>query len=338
MQTLILEKPGVISISDTPMPMPKKGEALLKLKYGGLCGSDLSSYRGAMTYVSYPRIPGHEFSAEIVEIEKNDLGLEPGMLVTGNPYFNCGTCYSCRRGLVNCCVSNETMGVQRDGAFSEYITMPIERLYAGKDVDAKTLALIEPFCISYHGIQRAQIQKGERVLVVGAGTIGVLAALSAKLKGGRVWISDIAPKKLDKAKAFGIEGSFVNGSPEAFDEGVRQITGCDGFDVTVEAVGLPATFQNCIDAAAFGGRVVQIGVGKKNADFNFTLLQKKELHVLGSRNALKTDFTSLISLVAGGGIPLDEIITNTYPFAKGAQAFADFDRNAADMLKVLLAF
>ena len=302
MRTLVLEKPGSVAVKDAPVPVPKKGEALLKLKYGGICGSDLSSYRGAMSYVSYPRIPGHEFSAEIVEIENPPPlpGLEPGMLVTGNPYFNCGSCYSCRRGLVNCCMSNETMGVQREGAFSEYITMPVERLYPGRGLGAKTLALIEPFCISYHGVCRAQIQKGERVLVVGAGTIGVLAALSAKLQGGRVWISDIAPQKLARAEAFGIEGSFVNTSPETFAEDAARLTGGDGFDVTVEAVGLPSTFQNCIDAAAFGGRVVQIGVGKKNADFNFTLLQKKELHVLGSRNALKTDFTGLIGLVAGG--------------------------------------
>lgn len=290
MKTLTIENPGKVTIRETDMPRRGEGEALLKMRYGGICGSDLNSYRGTSAYVSYPRIPGHEFSAEIIEIEKNDQGLKPGMLVTGNPYFNCGTCYSCRRGLVNCCTTNQTMGVQREGAFSEYITMPVNRLYEGKGLDAKTLALIEPFCISYHGVGHADIQKGDRVLIVGAGTIGVLAALAAKLRGGRVWMTDISPQKLVLAEGFGIDGTFVNTDPDAFEAGLQEAAGGDGFDVAIEAVGLPSTFQNCIDAAAFGGRVVLIGVGKKNLDFNFTLLQKKELRVSGSRNALNSDF------------------------------------------------
>jgi 2-desacetyl-2-hydroxyethyl bacteriochlorophyllide A dehydrogenase len=337
-KTLIIEKPGKVKIRETDMPRPGKGEALLKMRYGGICGSDLNSYRGASTYVSYPRIPGHEFSAEIVEIEKNDFDLKPGILVTGNPYFNCGTCYSCRRGLVNCCTTNQTMGVQREGAFSEYITMPINRLYNGKGLDAKTLALIEPFCISYHGVGHADIQQGERVLIVGAGTIGVLAALAAKTRGTRVWMTDISPQKLILAERFGLTGTFVNTGPGAFEAGLEKATGGDGFDVAIEAVGLPSTFQNCIDAAAFGGRVVLIGVGKKNLDFNFTLLQKKELHVFGSRNALKKDFLDLIDRVKADSIPLAGIITNSYSFIDGVQAFADFDKNAASMLKVVLEF
>ena len=338
MKTLVIENPGKVTIREIDMPRPGVGEALLKMRYGGICASALNSYRGTSAYLAYPRSPGHEFSAEIVEIGQNDHGLKPGMLVTGNPYFNCGTCYSCRRGLVNCCTTNQTMGVQREGAFSEYITMPVDRLYEGKGLDAKTLALIEPFCISYHGAGHACIQKGERVLIVGAGTIGVLAALSAKLRGARVWITDISPQKLVLAEGFGIDGAFVNTDLGAFEEGIKEATGGDGFDVVIEAVGLPSTFQNCIDAAAFGGRVVLIGVGKKNLDFNFTLLQKKELHVSGSRNALKKDFLDLIDQVKNKNIPLADIITGTYSFADGVKAFADFDKNAASMLKVVLEF
>ena len=117
----------------------------------------------------------HIFSAEIVEVGENDYGLKKGMIVTCNPYFNCTHCYSCRRGLVNCCTTNQTMGCQRDGAFSEYVAMPLERIYDGKGVPPKTLALIEPFCISYHGVSRANIKPGDRVLVLGAGTIGAVS-------------------------------------------------------------------------------------------------------------------------------------------------------------------
>jgi 2-desacetyl-2-hydroxyethyl bacteriochlorophyllide A dehydrogenase len=340
MKSIVIDKAGVVTLVDAPMPVRKSGEALLKLLYGGICGSDLGSYKGTFAYFSYPRTPGHEFSAEIVDVDAdNAYGLKKGMIVTANPYFNCGECYSCKRGLVNCCTSNQTMGVQREGGFSEYITLPVERIYDGKGLPAQTLSLIEPFCISWHGVSRAKPKKGERVLIVGAGTIGVLAALAAKSCGAEVWMTDISAQKLEYAKQFGIAGSFVNS--DKLESDVQRITNGDGFDVTIEAVGLPATFQNCIDAAAFGGRVVLIGVGKINLDFNFTLIQKKELNIYGSRNALKDDFLMLIDMIKADPekmAMLNKIVTNTYDFNEAPKAFADFAANAANMLKVSLRF
>ena len=336
---MIIPEPGKVQIMDAEMPKPKQGEALLKLLYGGICGSDLGTYRGTFAYVSYPHTPGHEFSAEIVEIGENDYGLKKGMVVTCNPYFNCGHCYSCERGLVNCCTTNQTMGVQREGAFSEYITMPVERIYDGKGLSGRVLTLIEPFCISYHGVQRAGVKPGDKVLVVGAGTIGTLAAVAASQLGGEVYLSDVAQEKLDyAANNFKIAGTILNDSAENFTAGVEKITNGNGFDVTIEAVGLPSTFQNCIDAAAFGGRVVLIGVGKSNLDFNFTLIQKKELNIFGSRNALKKDFLELIDLIKKGDFDLEKIITNEYSFTDAPKAFADFSANAGKMLKVILKF
>lgn len=339
MKTIIINNPGEVDIIEQAMPVRKQGEALLKILYGGICGSDLGTYRGTFAYASYPRIPGHEFSAEIIEIGDNDRNLKPGMIVTCNPYFNCGHCYSCQRGLVNCCTSNETMGAQRDGAFSEYITMPIERIYDGKGLSAKTLALIEPFCISYHGISRANIQPNDKVLVIGAGTIGVLAAVAAKAKGAKVYISDVAENKMNYAiETFGLDGGILNDSPENFIKRVEEITNGNYFDVTIEAVGLPSTFQACIDAAAFGACMVQIGVGKRTHEFDFTLLQKKELNVYGSRNALKKDFLELIDLVKSGKVDLEKIVTNTYNLDEADKAFQDFSKNAASMLKVVIKF
>lgn len=339
MKTIIINNPGEVDIIEQAMPVRKQGEALLKILYGGICGSDLGTYRGTFAYASYPRIPGHEFSAEIIEIGDNDRNLKPGMIVTCNPYFNCGHCYSCQRGLVNCCTSNETMGAQRDGAFSEYITMPIERIYDGKGLSAKTLALIEPFCISYHGISRANIQPNDKVLVIGAGTIGVLAAVAAKAKGAKVYISDVAENKMNYAiETFGLDGGILNDSPENFIKRVEEITNGNYFDVTIEAVGLPSTFQACIDAAAFGARMVQIGVGKCTHEFDFTLIQKKELNVYGSRNALKKDFLELIDLVKSGKVDLEKIVTNTYNLDEADKAFQDFSKNAASMLKVVIKF
>lgn len=348
MKAIRINAPGEVEICEVEKPVRKSGEALLKVLYGGICGSDLGSYRGTFAYFEYPRIPGHEFSAEIVEIEDNDRGLKPGMVVTCNPYFNCTTCSSCKRKIVNACMNNQTMGCQRDGAFCEYITMPIERIYDGKGLSPKVLSAIEPFCISYHGVQRAGINKGDKVLVIGAGTIGVLAAVAAQSLGGEVYISDVQEPKLVYAqKKFGFSGTILNDSQENFEKAVSEITGtyeangtvqANGFDVCIEAVGLPSTFQNSIDAAAYGGKVVLIGVGKKNLDFNFTLLQKKELNVFGSRNALKEDFIELIDWVKDGKADLEKIITNVYSFDDAAKAFKDFDTSGGNMLKVIIDF
>lgn len=350
MKAIYIEAPGEIRIRDIDMPVRKSGEALLKVLFGGICGSDLGSYRGTFAYFDYPRIPGHEFAAEIVEVDPNDLGLTPGMIVTCNPYFNCGHCYSCERGIVNACMDNQTMGCQRDGAFCEYITMPVERIYDGKGLTPKVLAAIEPFCISYHGVQRAHIKKGDKVLVIGGGTIGVLAANAAKSLGGEVYLCDIpaAKDKLEHSQSlFHFAGTILNEGPQALAEKVKEITGTVtvngstqgyGFDVCIEAVGLPSTFQNCIDCAAFGGKVVLIGVGKKNLDFNFTMIQKKELNIFGSRNALKKDFLELIDLVKDGKVDLEKIITNVYPFQEAAKAFKDFSENGGKMLKVGIDF
>lgn len=262
------------------------------------------------------------------------------MMVTCNPYFNCNSCYSCRHGIVNACMDNRTMGCQRDGAFCEYITMPVDRIYDGKGLPPRILAAIEPFCVSYHGVGRAGVKKGDKVLVIGAGTIGVLAAAAVRKLCGEVYISDVRPRKLEYVQeTFGFTGAILNDSPENFTAAVAEITGTsrgnktaqvNGFDVCIEAVGLPSTFQNAVDAAAFGGKVALIGVGKKNLDFNFTLLQKKELNVFGSRNARKSDFIELIDLVKEGKADLEKVITNVYEADHAAQAFKDFNAGAGE--------
>ena len=338
MKAITIVKPGQVEIRDLPKPQIRPDEALIRPLFGGVCGSDLNSYRGTNAYMEYPRVPGHEFSAEIVEIGPNPQGFKAGDIVTANPYFNCGHCYSCARGLVNACMSNQTMGVQREGGFAEFVAMPVGRLIDGKGLPPKTLALIEPFCIGYHGVQRAGVKEGDRVLVVGAGTIGVLAAIAAKSRGARVWICDVAPKKLEYALRFGLEGTLLNSGADAFEKGWKDLTNGDGFDVTVECVGLPSTLQNCLDAACFGGRVAVIGVGKHNIDLDFTVIQKKELNIFGSRNALTRDFEELIDTVKTQGLKLDGVVTDLYPFEKAAQAFEDFDKNAGSMLKVMLEF
>lgn len=338
MKCIQITEPGKVEIVKREAPVLKKGNAILKLLYGGICGSDLNSYLGNYLYANYPLIPGHEFSAEIIEIEKNDYGLKPGMIVTCNPYFNCGSCYSCERGFVNCCENNRTLGCQWDGAFREYISMPIERIYDGKGLPAKTLALIEPFCISYHGVKRGSVKPGDRVLVVGAGTIGCFAAVAAKMLGAEVYVADIAKPKLDYVERLGVAGTILNENNEFFEEEVKNLTQNKGFDVCIEAVGLPSTFKNCIEAAAFRGRVVVIGVGKAGLDFYFTIIQTKELDIFGSRNALRDDFLELIDYVNAGKVNVESIISAEYQYLNAAQAFSETIKNRDNRLKVILKF
>lgn len=342
MKSIVISEPGKVAIKEVhDRPVRRKGEVLLKLLYGGICGSDLNTYRGGNAYVVYPCIPGHEFSAEIIEIDENDKGLKIGDIVTCNPYFNCGHCYSCERGLLNACVDNKTMGVQREGAFSEYITMPIERVYDGKGLSARKLTLIEPFCIAYHGAKRGKVKKGDTVLVVGAGPIGTLAAVSSKLLGAKkIVMCDLVEEKLKNAcKAFDIDDYIVNSSKEEFIKKVNEKTDGKGFDVVIEVVGLPQTFQDCIDAACFGGRIVLVGISAKNIDdFMFSIIQKKELNIMGSRNSLKEDFEEIIDFVKAGKVDIEKIISDEFAWTDADKALEHYKNNLGKTLKVVLNF
>lgn len=336
MDVVFIKKPGEIELLDMPEPAVKDGEALLKIKYCGICGSDIATYTGNQPFASYPRIPGHEFSAEIVDIEDNDLGLKAGMIVTANPYFNCGHCYPCSKGKVNCCESNETMGVQRDGSFAEYITMPIERIVNGRGLSAQTLALIEPFSIGYHAINRGNIKNKDNVLVIGAGPIGIFAMLSAKLAGAKVTIVDMLKERLDLAKSMGAD-QIVNVSQKTLAKEVEKLTNGNGMDACVEAVGHANTFLQCIENAAFGGKIILIGNGKTETKFNHSILLKKELDVYGSRNSLY-DFKPLIDKVKTNNLDIEKIITHIYAKEDVLQAFKELNNNDGSMAKVLIKF
>lgn len=336
MKVLKISEPGKFDVCEEPIPVIKEGEALLKIKFCGICGSDLATYTGNQPFASYPRIPGHEFSAEIAEIGDNALGLEKGMLVTANPYFNCGTCYSCQRGKVNCCESNETMGVQRDGSFSEYIVMPIERIYPAVGLKPELVALVEPFSISYHAVNRGDVQAGDKVLVMGAGAIGMFAMYSAKLRGAEVYIADVFEDKLQKALSLGADG-IINVKTEDINERVRAITSGNGMDVCIEAVGAPQTFLQTIESAAFGSKIILIGNGKKETTFNHSVLLKKELDVYGSRNS-RNVFPELIELIGTKAGNIEEIITDIYPLGEVKEAFESLLNNDGSKLKVLINF
>ena len=335
MKAIVIDKPYEVEIRDVPMPTVGEGEALLRVLYVGICGADVASYTGNQPFTTYPRIPGHEFSAEIIEIPENDKGLKKGDVVTCNPYFNCGKCYSCERGHVNCCTDNQTMGVQRDGAFCEYISMPVERIYPGMGLTAQELALIEPFSISRHAISRAVIHQTDSVLIVGAGPIGLFALLAAKQFAGKIAVADVLNNRLDLAMSYGADG-VVNTATEDIAKFTEEFTDGRGFDVCIEACGRPETFLMCIDEAAYAANIILIGNGKRETTFLHSIILKKELNIFGSRNAMKQDFLDNIELAASGKVDVMKMVSGVYEMDKAADAFDALAHNKGDLAKLLI--
>lgn len=335
MKAIVIDKPYEVEIRDVPMPTVGEGEALLRVLYVGICGADVASYTGNQPFTTYPRIPGHEFSAEIIEIPENDKGLKKGDVVTCNPYFNCGKCYSCERGHVNCCTDNRTMGVQRDGAFCEYISMPVERIYPGMGLTAQELALIEPFSISRHAISRAVIHQTDSVLIVGAGPIGLFALLAAKQFAGKIAVADVLNNRLDLAMSYGADG-VVNTATDDIAKFTEEFTDGRGFDVCIEACGRPETFLMCIDEAAYAANIILIGNGKRETTFLHSIILKKELNIFGSRNAMKQDFLDNIELAASGKVDLMKMVSGVYEMDKAAEAFDALAHNKGDLAKLLI--
>jgi threonine dehydrogenase-like Zn-dependent dehydrogenase len=336
MKAVHVVKPGEIAVAELPVPSPRAGEALLRVRYAGICGSDMQTYAGTQPFATYPRVPGHEFAAEVVEVNGVAPNLSQGLLVTGNPYFNCGACYSCRRGLVNCCENNQTMGVHRDGSFQEYIVMPVERLYPSAGVDPQIAAMVEPFSIGYHAMSRARVREGQKVLVIGAGAIGMLTMVAAQVMGADVWIADVIPERLEVAKTMGARDAYDLRRTD-IGQAVAAATGTDGFDVVGEATGLPVSFLNSIEAAAFGGVIALIGNGTREVTFNQSTLIKKELDVVGSRNSLHA-FQPLVKLLQDGVVDITPIRTSVRPFAQTVEAMQDLREHPERNIKVLLEF
>lgn len=337
MKAIEISEPHKIRVIEKETPVPAENEALLKVLYCGICGADVASYTGNQPFTTYPRIPGHEFSAQIISVPENEKGLKPGDIITCNPYFNCGHCYACRRGLVNACHDNQTMGVQRNGSFQEYITMPVERLIPGRGLTAKELALIEPFSIGCHALSRAPIRPSDRVLIMGAGPIGLFALLKAKAMGVKTMVCDLLENRLQLAKDFGADLT-VNASSEDLSEKSRLFTDGCGFDVCVEACGAPETFLSCIEQAAHGANIILIGNGKRETTFVHSVILKKELNIFGSRNAYTKDFEELIDIVAAGKADILHMVSAVYRAEDAAAAFRALAHNDGTLAKVLLQF
>ncbi len=324
-----------MGVTDLPAPEPGPADVLLRIAMIGYCGSDLNTYRGLNPLVTYPRVPGHEIGA-VIETRGADVPAqwEPGTLVTCAPYTNCGRCAACRKGRFNACQFNRTLGVQREGALTEFIAVPWQKLFHAPGLDASEYAMVEPLAVGFHAVDRGRVEAGETVLVLGAGMIGLGAIASAGLaRGARVLAADVDDGKLALARKAGA-AETINSRTANLHERVAEFTEGRGADVVIEAVGLAETFVAAVDEACHAGRVVYIGYAKQPVSYETKYFLLKELDILGSRGSTPKDFRDVIQLLQSGRYPVAETVTRTVPFDEAGAAMADWDSNPAAVTKI----
>jgi threonine dehydrogenase-like Zn-dependent dehydrogenase len=283
--------------------------------------------------VTYPRIPGHEIAATIEETgsavpEQFQVGLN----VTLSPYTNCGKCASCRRGRVNACQFNQTLGVQREGAMKDYFVAPWNKLYVAEGLTIPELSIVEPLSVGFHAAARGRVASGDTVAVVGCGVVGLGAIAASAYRGARVIAIDVDDRKLAVAKEAGASHLINSRLTNIHDELVKVADGL-GPDVIIEAVGTPATFRLAVEEVAFTGRVVYIGYAKEPVDYETRLFVMKELDILGSRNALD-EFGTVIEALRGGRFPVDSIISRVVSLDEAGDALKAWSDDPGAFVKV----
>lgn len=338
MKTLQIIEQGRTHLVETPKPVLKPGYILLKIGYVGFCGSDLNTFRGLNPLVKLPIVPGHEIGA-VIEAVGEDVpsSFQPGMHATVNPYTCCGHCPACRNGRPNACEFNQTFGVQRDGAMSEYLLVPWEKVIADYAISVRDFALVEPMSVGFHAVSRADITDLDTVMVMGCGMIGVGAILRAIVRGANVIAVDVDDKKLALAKELGAHYT-INSSKENIHERVGEITGTCGADVVIEAVGRPETYLASISEVAFTGRVVYIGYSKESIPFDTQYFVKKELDIRGSRNAMPNDFKAVMEYMKRTDCPVEKFISAIYPPEEAQMALEKWSANPGEIFRILIQF
>lgn len=320
---------GVAQIAD--ITAAEEGEALLKVEMVGMCGTDLTTFRGGNTMVTFPRVLGHEVAARVVS---GGGDLADGTLVTMSPYTACGKCPSCRRGRVNACQFNQTMGVQRDGAMTEYISVPREKLYAAK-LSVEELCLVEPLTVGTHAAARGRVTADDIVAVFGCGGIGLGAIASCAFRGAETIAIDMDDRKLEIAGKAGAK-HVINTAREDLHARLQEITGGGGPDVMIEAIGIPTTFRAAVEEVAFTGRVVYIGYTKVPVEYETRLFVQKELDILGSRNALPEDFREVIRMLEAGRFPVADAISAIVPMEEAAGMLARWSEAPGSFTKIIV--
>lgn len=334
MLTVICEAPGTLRAQDRPVPPRGDDEVLLRVKRVGVCGTDLHIFTGDQPYLNYPRVMGHELSG-IVEQAPANSRLSPGDPVYVMPYLSCGQCVACRQGKTNCCVNIQVLGVHRDGAFTEYLSIPQGFVHKAEGVSLDQAAMIEFLAIGAHAVRRAQVRGGQRVLVVGAGPIGMAAMIFSKLHGGIVTALDTRQDRLDFCKAQLGMAAAMQVAPDD-EQQLAALTNDEYFDVVFDATGNPKAMERGFRLVAHGGTYVLISVVGATISFSDPEFHKRETTLLGSRNATAEDFQAVLQAMRAGQIPTAALNTHRMTLARVPADFKTLLDPAMGVVKAIV--
>ena len=336
MKQVELYAPENIRFIESPRPTPGPDELLVAVACVGICGSDLHAYHGRHPFIQLPIVPGHEFAGTVVKVGTNVRGFVPGQRVTVEPSLVCGLCYNCTHGRYNICEQLRVIGCQTPGAMGDYLTVPASKaLHLPDDVTWDQATLIEPLAVAVHAVRVAQLRAGANLLILGAGTIGLMTLQAAKALGaGRVMITDLLQNRLDLALELGADEA-VNPRTTDLATTLEEAFGPQRADAIIECVGVASTIRDALRLARKGTRIVLAGVFEQEVLVNLGLVQDRELELVGTLMYANDDFPTALELIQSGCVQAEPLITHRFPLAQAAEAFATAD-SRRDALKVLI--
>ncbi|WP_179381600.1 zinc-binding alcohol dehydrogenase family protein [Jannaschia marina] len=320
--------PGSFAVEERPAPEVPEGWVLLDICSVGICGTDYHILEGKHPFLNYPRVIGHELSARVA---RDSAGFAAGDLVVVNPYLACGTCRACTRGKPNCCMAIEVLGVHRDGGLADQLAVPAGNLYPATGLTTREAAMVEFLAIGAHAAARAELRPGDRVLVTGAGPIGLGTALFARIAEAEVTFLDISPARLATMRdTFGFDATHG-----AIADAMATTEG-DGFDAVFDATGNARAIEAGFAAVAHGGSYVLVSVVKDDITFADPEFHKREMRLIGSRNALRADFETVMQAFRDRRIDADALCSATLTLEELAGRFAGLAADRADLVKVMV--
>jgi 2-desacetyl-2-hydroxyethyl bacteriochlorophyllide A dehydrogenase len=314
-KSIVLEAPGRIVLRDAPAPAPPgPAEALVRVCCVGVCGTDLHAYRGAQSFIRYPLVLGHELAVEVLALGPRARtgapdGIVPGARCAVVPYLADGTCAACRAGRSNCCATLHVLGVHGDGGLCDVLLVPRANLVRADDLDDTALALVEMLAVGAHAVRRAAVQAGERVLVLGAGPIGLGTMVFAAAAGADVAAFDLDEQRVAAALRLGVARASLAGG-EVDDGALASVFGGEPIDVVVDATGSAASMERVPRCVGIGGRVVYVGHTRAALRFDNPTLHAKELTLVFSRNATREDFDRAIAALRDGEVDAHAWVTD----------------------------
>jgi 2-desacetyl-2-hydroxyethyl bacteriochlorophyllide A dehydrogenase len=344
MKTITLQEPGRFSLTgDAPEPGTDgltPGEALVRVRRVGVCGTDYHAYRGRQPFFAYPRVLGHELGVEVVAVGAGVENVAPGDACAVEPYLNCGACVACRRGKPNCCTKLTVLGVHADGGMRDYLVLPARKLHPSRTLTLEQLALVETLGIGAHAVARAQIEAGETALVLGAGPIGLSVVPFLLAAGaGRVIVRDPNAARLAFARReFAVSDTLDTPDADATLATLSDLTGGDLPTVVFDATGNPQSMMEAFRYVAHGGRLVFVGLFAGDVTFHDPEFHRREVTLLASRNSTPEDFGRIIGLMESGRIDTRPWVTHRVAAPDLPAAFDGLLDPSAGVLKAVVEF